>query len=417
MVVLPADHRIADEAGFRAALAAAAARAASGDLVTLGIAPTGPRPATATSSPPASRRPSGGWPVWRVERFVEKPSRGARDGAARGRPRVVERGHLRLAARTPSSPGCGRTRPDILEPSERRCAAGPDALAAAYPAVRATSIDYALLEPASLAGGVARRARRRRLERPWRPGRRCSRRSAMAGRSPATGRGQPGRPPVRTVDRRRWRTTCWSMPPAVALVAVVGTGQDVDRGGHAGRAARGRRGTRPRTSRRWWTCWRSAGAATVRSVACRAAGRVARAALLRPYPGSARSARHRRGAQRAAAAASGRPRHSAPRSAASPAASRSRSTAGSTCRGPSGERGLMRAARACRRQRLDHPHRARRRARRTRGTAGRSEVTMGRPVRDPGGHRARRRHVAEGAERDVGGGQDRASARRPGRSP
>ena len=33
----PADHAIADEAGFRTALAAAAGRAARGDLVTLGI--------------------------------------------------------------------------------------------------------------------------------------------------------------------------------------------------------------------------------------------------------------------------------------------------------------------------------------------------------------------------------------------
>src|SRR6185503_15373189 len=37
MVVLPADHRIADESGFRAALAQAARAADEGSLVTLGI--------------------------------------------------------------------------------------------------------------------------------------------------------------------------------------------------------------------------------------------------------------------------------------------------------------------------------------------------------------------------------------------
>src|SRR3954463_789392 len=42
MVVLPADHWIADEAGFRAALSVAERAAADNSLVTLGIAPTGP---------------------------------------------------------------------------------------------------------------------------------------------------------------------------------------------------------------------------------------------------------------------------------------------------------------------------------------------------------------------------------------
>src|SRR5688500_8320193 len=42
MVVLPADHDIVDEPGFRAVLATAARAAQDGSLVTLGIEPTGP---------------------------------------------------------------------------------------------------------------------------------------------------------------------------------------------------------------------------------------------------------------------------------------------------------------------------------------------------------------------------------------
>jgi mannose-1-phosphate guanylyltransferase len=154
MVVLPADHRIADEPGFRAALAAAAARAAAGDLVTLGITPTGPE--TGYGYVLATGEPSvaGGADTWRVERFIEKPT--------------VERATELLAAggaswnagifvwrRGSVLDGLRAHAPDILGALEAALATSPEALAAAYPGIRATSIDYALLEPASLAGAVA----------------------------------------------------------------------------------------------------------------------------------------------------------------------------------------------------------------------------------------------------------------------
>lgn len=154
MVVLPADHRIADEAGFRAALAAAAVRAAGGDLVTLGIDPSGPETGygyvLATGDPVAAD----GLASWRVERFVEKPT--------------VERAIELLAGgdaswnagifvwrRDAVTDGLRRHAPDILGAIETAVGGGPAAIAAAYPSVRSTSIDYALLEPASLEGRVA----------------------------------------------------------------------------------------------------------------------------------------------------------------------------------------------------------------------------------------------------------------------
>src|SRR5690349_15656894 len=74
MIVLPADQRITDEAGLRAALLSAAARAAQHDLVTLGIDPT--RPETGYGYVLATGEPVtvGGRPTFRVERFVEKPT-------------------------------------------------------------------------------------------------------------------------------------------------------------------------------------------------------------------------------------------------------------------------------------------------------------------------------------------------------
>jgi mannose-1-phosphate guanylyltransferase len=154
MVVLPADHRIADEAGFRAALAAAAARATDGDLVTLGITPTGPETGYGYVLAIGDPEERGGMDTWRVERFVEKPGiERARALLAGGRASwnagifAWRRGTLLAGLRAHAT--------DIVDDLERAAGVGPDAIAAAYPSIRATSIDYALLEPASLQGAVA----------------------------------------------------------------------------------------------------------------------------------------------------------------------------------------------------------------------------------------------------------------------
>ena len=70
LLVLPSDHVIRDEAGFRAAVLAAAPAAGAGKLVTFGIVPTGPETGygyikSAASLPQDSVRG--------VEKFVEKP--------------------------------------------------------------------------------------------------------------------------------------------------------------------------------------------------------------------------------------------------------------------------------------------------------------------------------------------------------
>ncbi len=74
MVVLPADQAIADEAGFRAALAAAAERAAGGDIVTLGIEPTEPATGYGYILAGGEATEHAGRDTFRVERFEEKPS-------------------------------------------------------------------------------------------------------------------------------------------------------------------------------------------------------------------------------------------------------------------------------------------------------------------------------------------------------
>jgi mannose-1-phosphate guanylyltransferase/mannose-6-phosphate isomerase len=155
MLVLPADHLVIDEDGFRDVLASAAATAAdpAGLLVTLGIAPTGPEtgygyvvaagPITTVSA------------ALRVARFVEKPSP---DGAAAllaGPAPVAWNAGIFCWRRDAIRSAFTLGSPDILAAVEAGVAGGPDALAAAYAEVRATSIDYAVMEPAAAAGRVA----------------------------------------------------------------------------------------------------------------------------------------------------------------------------------------------------------------------------------------------------------------------
>jgi mannose-1-phosphate guanylyltransferase len=157
MIVLPADAHIADEAGFRDALAAAAELARSGRLVTLGVTPDHPETGYGyvLASPPS--RQVAGRPTYDVERFVEKPST---EKAAE----LIATGLASWNAGT-----FAWTRGTIRDQLERRAAdivgpirtateAGggrPANLAATYASLRATSIDYAVMEPASLEGAVA----------------------------------------------------------------------------------------------------------------------------------------------------------------------------------------------------------------------------------------------------------------------
>jgi mannose-1-phosphate guanylyltransferase len=164
MLVLPADACVADEAGFRAALATAAALAVAtaapaapgggGRLVTLGVTPD--RAETGygyvLAKPPA--RQVAGRPVFDVERFVEKPTaENAAELIATGL--ASWNAGIFVWARGTIRDRLARHAPEIAGPIRAICqAGGPADLDAAYPAIRATSIDYAVMEPASLEDAV-----------------------------------------------------------------------------------------------------------------------------------------------------------------------------------------------------------------------------------------------------------------------
>lgn len=73
MVVLPADHVIADAAGFRGALRTAAVIAEQGFVVTLGIRPDRPHTGYGYIQRGESLDLGEGLPAYRVRRFLEKP--------------------------------------------------------------------------------------------------------------------------------------------------------------------------------------------------------------------------------------------------------------------------------------------------------------------------------------------------------
>lgn len=160
MVILPADHAIADVAGFRRALQTAAAAASDGEtdeerpFVTLGIAPTGPETGFGYVVASEQVQDGTGDRAYAVERFVEKPDRAAAQELIAGGHAswnagifVWQRGSL-LAA-------LDHWAPHIMGPLRAALDSEHVAdLAVTYAALRATSIDYTLLEPASLAGRV-----------------------------------------------------------------------------------------------------------------------------------------------------------------------------------------------------------------------------------------------------------------------
>jgi mannose-1-phosphate guanylyltransferase len=151
MAVLPADHAIADEAAFRAALAAAATAAAQhGRLVTLGVTPS--RPETGygyiESGPVATR--IAGLSCHEVVAFREKPDldtaqRYLADGRHAWNAGIfVWRADIirdEIAAHLPVLAGA-LADPALVAGGARAAAA----LAAAYAALEPISIDYGVLE-------------------------------------------------------------------------------------------------------------------------------------------------------------------------------------------------------------------------------------------------------------------------------
>ena len=169
MLVLPADHLVIDEPGFRSVLATAAAVAAgeagiADPLVALGIRPTGPetgygyivagRPPSLTD--PGVRAPAS--PARPVVRFVEKPDTATATALLGGDPPAAWNAGIFVWRRRAIRSALDRHATDIVDAiaeglgGERAGRAG--ALAAAYDLVRRTSIDYAVMEPAASAGEV-----------------------------------------------------------------------------------------------------------------------------------------------------------------------------------------------------------------------------------------------------------------------
>ena len=73
VIILPADHFIADAATFTATIQAAAETARNGSIVTLGIQPTRPETGYGYVQAGAAQGATNGLPYYQVERFVEKP--------------------------------------------------------------------------------------------------------------------------------------------------------------------------------------------------------------------------------------------------------------------------------------------------------------------------------------------------------
>jgi mannose-1-phosphate guanylyltransferase len=147
MVVLPADHRVADADGFRHALATAARAAADGRwLITLGVEPTGP--ATGYGYIVAADDDAGA-DVRTVERFVEKPTHqqaealltDGRDCWWNAGIFIWRRDRILKALEHHAADVFGRLR-DARD------------LAAVYPTLRSISIDYSVIEPVAAEGKV-----------------------------------------------------------------------------------------------------------------------------------------------------------------------------------------------------------------------------------------------------------------------
>ena len=151
MIVLPADHYIADPAGFRECLSTAAEAASDGSLVVLGIASSGPETGYgyvigADGDESAAR-------VRRVAQFVEKPQRDRARELLSSPHGAWWNAGIFVWRRDAVLDGLERHTPGLVSTLRRGLEEG-EPLAAIYERLPEVSIDRALLEPASLEGRV-----------------------------------------------------------------------------------------------------------------------------------------------------------------------------------------------------------------------------------------------------------------------
>ncbi len=151
MVVLPADHWITDEPGFRSALTAAARAAEDGSLVTLGIAATGPE--TGYGYIIGTTDGAGASGARSVERFVEKPDRERAQELLASPAGAWWNAGIFVWRRDALLASLERHAPSIVGAIRRGLDHG-QSLASIYESLPDVAIDRALLEPASLNGEV-----------------------------------------------------------------------------------------------------------------------------------------------------------------------------------------------------------------------------------------------------------------------
>lgn len=153
MVVLPADHYIADVSLFRETLLAAAESARRGDyLVTLGIQPTGPETGYGYLEQGEKIMDVAGRHVWKVRAFHEKPDRPRAQAMVNSGKYFWNSGMFVWRVSTILKQ-LSRLTPALfseLETLKRHLgqASWEQALAESYPAMENISIDYAVMEKA-----------------------------------------------------------------------------------------------------------------------------------------------------------------------------------------------------------------------------------------------------------------------------
>jgi mannose-1-phosphate guanylyltransferase len=153
MVVLPADHFIADVEGFTRTIRAAAGVARGGAIVTLGVAPNRPETGYGYIHIGAEGGESSEQPFFRVRRFVEKPDHQTALGYLSSGDYLWNSGVFIFTARTilQEIEDCMPALHEGLREIERAIDT-PDYAAAverAYDRIESVSIDYGVMEKTS----------------------------------------------------------------------------------------------------------------------------------------------------------------------------------------------------------------------------------------------------------------------------
>lgn len=157
MVVVPADHAIEREDAFRGVLRDAASGLATGafgigsPLVALGIRADRPATEYGYLLPDLDRAQRGPLTAHPLLAFEEKPD-GRRAAELLASPGAAWNAGMFLWRRRAIRAALGEFAPDVIAAVDSAYRAG--SLAAAYPSIRSTSVDYAVMERAAASGRV-----------------------------------------------------------------------------------------------------------------------------------------------------------------------------------------------------------------------------------------------------------------------